>query len=440
MDGPSIGNRRSQNPSYEQQLAHSRRRVHHRFVVSMLALFSSLVGTSFALTPDEKLALEAMVDLTWLPSAECPTIPTDETIICDKDGHVKELNLFLWHEPASSIPKEISGLVYLETLVAAGNSKLTGTVPYELGNLRSLVKLDLSDNVQLSGTLPASLGNLTQLDYLDTSGTSITGGDRCPSDDCAWISTCQVSRENDKLWYLCSDRGFQRYCGAVWKTCGSDADCPSHHRCVDCAKASTSTVHEPETLFMCYPDTQPSGYTDTYPNHPQRSTTSEDEVDVDDDVEMLPPSLTTLLTDSSTSTSFSPSSSPVSSSRTPSSSPFSSSPSANASLSPPPSSDTPSSSPLPPATQGRSPLEVSLLTLIISGSAVGMCIGGCVYYRVVHRDSEVLVPMDSYESGLTLHSGASSSSGVSLSSYDEANEGFLYRPPELRGGRLYADY
>ena len=74
---------------------------------------------------------------------------------------------------AGSVPKEISGVTALQTLVLHGND-LTGPIPPELGYLANLRVLELSSNY-LTGQIPPELGYLAGLERLQLNGNQLTG-------------------------------------------------------------------------------------------------------------------------------------------------------------------------------------------------------------------------------------------------------------------------
>ena len=77
------------------------------------------------------------------------------------------------HRLAGSVPKEISGVTALQTLVLHSND-LTGPIPPELGYLANLRGLDLSWNY-LTGQIPPELGYLADLGRLQLQRNQLTG-------------------------------------------------------------------------------------------------------------------------------------------------------------------------------------------------------------------------------------------------------------------------
>ena len=133
-------------------------------------------STNFGLAFDCEALLEARDTLVgrstinW--SAGIPIAQWDGVRLDGTPQRVTELDLNS-RGLAGSVPREISGVTALQTLVLHSND-LTGPIPPELGYLANLRGLDLSWNYLL-GSIPPELGFLTNLKRLQLQRNQLTG-------------------------------------------------------------------------------------------------------------------------------------------------------------------------------------------------------------------------------------------------------------------------
>jgi hypothetical protein len=92
---------------------------------------------------------------------------------CKGNGTIGTLDLS-WNKLKGSIPKEISLLSGLESLLLSGNSKLQGKLFTEVGALLRLTSLSLY-GTDISGSLPTEIGLLTGLAELELGAPRLTG-------------------------------------------------------------------------------------------------------------------------------------------------------------------------------------------------------------------------------------------------------------------------